>query len=112
MKPELTVFKRITAAYFALFIFNTFLILCTDILYYGFLNFLVALWSIEQIFKLNAQNKRTCNCWREFFSIIKFIHQSKHEDISILRAKQVTDMAIKKAMSTSEQLRQEVFHDK
>lgn len=105
MKPELTVFKRITAAYLALLIFNTYVILCTDIHYYGFLNFLVALWSIEQIFKLNAQNNRTCTCWRDLFLIIKFIHQSKHEDIPTLRAKQITDAAIKKAMSTTTQVR-------
>lgn len=103
--PELTIFKRITIAYLVLLIFDTLLILFTDIHYYGVLNALVALWSLEQIFKLNALNNRPCTCWREFLSIIKGIHQSKHEDISTLRAKQITDMPIKKAMSTPEQLR-------
>jgi hypothetical protein len=71
MKPELRVIKRIMMAYLALLVFNSLLIWFADFHFYGLLSFLVSLWSIEQIFKLNKMNNNPCTSWREFWSITR-----------------------------------------
>ena len=105
MNPELTVFKRITAAYLVLLAFNSLLIIFTDYHYYGVLSFLVGLWSIEQILKLNAFNNRICSSWKEFFSVIIAISHYGQEGLLKLRAEKITDMAIKKAISSAQENR-------
>lgn len=77
---EYHAFKRVLCAYASLLVFSTLIISLTNLQSVWFLNLLVGLWSVEQIFKLNKDAGRPCTNWRDFYQIYRSIGAMEDRD--------------------------------